>query len=321
MALDSISGLNSPLIQELPDHTKEVLNSFAHDTQNALITATAVDGGSLFTGTGTNNEEQSILVGDGSSPVIGGVHSGSLVMDVEFGTPDAVLAIENHGEQTDVVGYLNQLVGSVVGAAAPDLSASLSQAILQVAGTGSADIQLLQVVNNADPTFTGQTSIVATPASNTVGVLNLNQVGSGGVLITGLDSVIAVGNGAITIGGNDNTIISGDLRDQIITGGGGNDTIFGGAGNDSIFGGAGDDVFGFSSGVSGIINTVIEDFSAGDALHFVIDGITNVDQLRAMISSVDTSDGNFTAHFIDGSTITLVGVSAEDVTANLIHFN
>lgn len=313
MAADSIIGAVDGY-DDLPDSTKEILGDFLNDTQDGDVEIESVTGGTVATGVGANNEVQSVIIADGSGDPIA-VTSGGFTATIEVADPQTVIAVEGpDGDQASSDDYFRDVVDSVVGSTAPgaaELNDSLNQAIDQVAGEGSI-IKIIKIIGDGDGTIKGSGS------GNEVTALNMNQAG-GDVIIEGLDKVIVVGSGTVIVGDDTDTIIAGDLRDQTIVGGGGNDTIIGGAGNDTITGGLGDDAFGFVGGAN--THTTITDFSAGDSILIDIEGVSSIEDLKAMLVSVDTSGGNLTATFTDGSSITLVGVSADEITADLFSFN
>jgi Ca2+-binding RTX toxin-like protein len=311
MAADSIIG--TPDYDELSTSTKDAIGSFLNDTQDGDVEETSVTGGTIVTGIGANNEVQSVIIADDSGDPIA-VTSGGFTATIEVGSPDTVITVEGpDGAQGSSDDYFRAVVDSVVGSTAPgasELNDSLNQAIDQVAGEATI-IKIIKIIGDG-ATITGSGS------GDEVVALDLNKA-TDGVVVEGLDKVIVVGSGEVTIVGNTDTAIAGDLRDQDITGGGGNDTIFGGAGNDTITGGAGEDVFGFVGGAN--TSTTITDFSAGDSILIDIDGVSNVAELKAMLVGYDESGGNLTANFADGSSITLVGVSLDDISADLFTFS
>ena len=91
--------------------------------------------------------------------------------------------------------------------------------------------------------------------------------------------------------------------------------LFGGAGNDILHGGAGSDTFVFEGGGG---NDVVLDFEAGsDMLQIASDingtGISSAEDVAARATTVG---GKTVVDLGNGDTLTLVGVSAEDVQAD-----
>jgi hypothetical protein len=299
---------------DLPDSTKDVLDGFLNDTQDGEVEIEETDGGTVVTGIGADNEVQSVIIPNESGDPIE-VSSGGFEATIEVSDPQTVITIEGpDGEQGSSDDYFRSVVDSVVGNTAPgaaELNESLNQAIDHVSGEGAV-VKIIRIIGEGDTTITGSGD------SDEVVALNVNRA-EGDVIVEGIEKVIVVGAGTVRVGDDTDTAIAGDLRDQVIIGGGGNDTIVGGGGNDTITGGDGDDVFGFVGGAG--THTTITDFSAGDSILIDIEGVSSIEDLKAMLVSVDTSGGNLTATFTDGSSITLVGVSADDITADLFSFH
>lgn len=139
------------------------------------------------------------------------------------------------------------------------------------------------------------------------------------VALENIENALLIGNGAVRISGNQPAVVAGDNADQVIIGGGGSDTLVGGGGSDTLNGGAGNDVYGITGGAGS--NLRIEGFSVGqDSLAFKLPGVTNFEQLVARVSVVNFVNGNIVATFADGSTVTLVGVTPDQLTASLAAF-
>lgn len=124
------------------------------------------------------------------------------------------------------------------------------------------------------------------------------------------------GRGEDTLtGGAGDDILFGNREADILDGGAGSDTLYGGnendqlaggAGDDQLFGGQGDDVFHYAVGDGA---DTIGDFSAGDRLH-----ITGIEDPVA--GWVANDDGDAVLVFADGGSLTLAGVSTEEVSAD-----
>lgn len=135
--------------------------------------------------------------------------------------------------------------------------------------------------------------------------------------LRGVESAILVGSGTVYVGDNNNTNLQGDNSDQFITGGGGNDTLVGGGGNDTLVGGGGDDIIGFNA-----LGHYTVDIDFSDKLAFQFDGVNSIDDLVSALTDITEADGNVTFEFLDGhASITLVGVTASEVTENLVQFH
>jgi Ca2+-binding RTX toxin-like protein len=114
-------------------------------------------------------------------------------------------------------------------------------------------------------------------------------------------------------------VLNGGDGDDELFGDSGADTLTGGTDNDAMEGGSGNDVFVFtdSSGVD-----VIQDFGSGDILQ--VDGSINGLALGSPADLVPRigSDalGNAVIDFGNGHSVTLVGMSEDDIKANINSF-
>jgi len=170
--------------------------------------------------------------------------------------------------------------------------------------------------------------------------------GSGGfdeddLLIFGdeVDNVIEGGIGHDLIEGNggDDIITGGDGNDAI-GGGEGNDDLNGQAGTDKLFGDAGDDILRANDGhdrmtggsgndtfgFEGEGHFQVNDFTMGeDRLFFDSEklGINSMEQLVSVITRVEQKVDSTRIEFMDNATsITLIGVDVNDITADMIIF-
>ncbi len=169
---------------------------------------------------------------------------------------------------------------------------------------------------------------------NVIQVLDLSAstgISDTKVIINHAKAVLAIGSATIEIIGKQGTIVAGDDANQLIIGGLGADTLMGGGGNDSIVGGQ-DDTFGFNStdgkiSIDGL--SVFSDFTkANSTFDFSKDifGVSTVGELNSNINSVlgmetwGTADEYTTYVFQSGLEITLTGVTADEVTAEMVAF-
>ncbi|TAD89649.1 MAG: hypothetical protein EAZ99_09690 [Alphaproteobacteria bacterium] len=116
------------------------------------------------------------------------------------------------------------------------------------------------------------------------------------------------------LGGSGNDLIDGGRGRDTINGGSGADTIIGGQHNDSLTGGTGGDRFRFEAG-SGA--DTITDFSAtqGDR----IDVVSRPSAPLTGFSVASDAAGNAVVVLSSGDTITLIGVRASQVTADMFN--
>ena len=165
----------------------------------------------------------------------------------------------------------------------------------------------------------GANEISFSPASSgnaDVFVLALGNALGQTVVLSNVSAAALAGAGTVRVDDNTPIRITSDTAAQNITGGGGNDTLIG-SGNDTLTGGAGNDIF----GISGPGHYTVTDFQkAGDSLYVHLDGVTNFAQLSAKVTSVVTTAGSVTYNLGADTSITLVGVTAADLTAGMIKF-
>jgi len=144
--------------------------------------------------------------------------------------------------------------------------------------------------------------------------VDLLNAGGTSVVLQDVDGATLLDAGRVRVDGNTPIIITSDNKAQNITGGGGNDTLVG-TGNDTLTGGSGDDIFGFNA--SG--KYVVTDFNKNvDKLAFDLAGVTTLDQLKAKVTSVTLNDAGITYNLGADSSITLIGVGAGELTADMI---
>lgn len=113
------------------------------------------------------------------------------------------------------------------------------------------------------------------------------------------------------VAGDGADILYGNRASDLLIGGDGNDTLFGGQGADTLSGGAGDDVLSGGLGgdlfVTGGGHDTISDFSGAEG-----------DVLFGSVAGWSAEDGASVAWFADGSSVTLIGVHADDVVFALV---
>jgi len=95
-------------------------------------------------------------------------------------------------------------------------------------------------------------------------------------------------------------------NDDLLVGGSGDDVLVGFSGDDILTGGLGRDIFGFNLGFG---QDTITDFQLGeDILRLKSYGVGNYDDL-ADLATISVGEDNTSISFLDGSSITLVGVT------------
>jgi Ca2+-binding RTX toxin-like protein len=154
--------------------------------------------------------------------------------------------------------------------------------------------------------------------NDVLGVVIAPQLANDEVVIHGAGGAVIVGNGRVRLDSPDGAVVVGNTENQYLIGGSGNDTLVGGGGRDTLTGGDGSDKFGFVDAG----HFTISDFDiASDRLSFGISVVNSVSELASHITSVERTEDGFTVYFNDVASITLVGVSVEDITESLLLFD
>lgn len=327
MAADSLIGGTS-ITNTLSVTTKNILNSALNDTQQSTIQTTAIGSATVVQGLGANNEAQGVLV-ESASPVVGTLSNGDFVVNVNLPanvglTFEGLNSVVSKGA---VSAYLNSLIDVALPAATTDSSngAALRTSLVNAVDTALAHAganNVVRLVNVTDSTPSGSAPAdllitAAAGSNNEVVALNMSGIKTGNTVVLGdIGSAVIVGAGTVRVSGSTSAIVVGDNSDQVIIAGTGSDTLVGGGGFDTMVGGSGANTFGFNSAGQ----YTIQGAGSGDTLGFSIPGITNINQLAALVSDVTVVNNNTTYTFVGGSTITLVGITPDQITAGLIHF-
>jgi Ca2+-binding RTX toxin-like protein len=119
--------------------------------------------------------------------------------------------------------------------------------------------------------------------------------------------------------GHHHTKASGDQGDDILYGGSGNDYLIGGRGDDVMAGGSGHDKFVFQGGGG---HDVVLDFEEGQDIINIAKNINGLHIKNAgdVAKYAEQVGDDTVVNFGHGDTLTLVGVSAEDVKDDPGHF-
>lgn len=191
--------------------------------------------------------------------------------------------------------------------------------------SGLQDGQQAFTILDSDGTYQGIDSLVGandvlldagTSGGSQLFVINLAGLGTKTLALQNVEGAALAGAGTVRVEGSTSIRITSDNQAQSVTGGSGSDTLVG-TGSDSLTGGLGNDLFGFS----GAGKYTVTDFNkAGDMLAFDMAGVTNVDQLKAKVTSVVKTSTSITYNLGADTSITLVGVSASDLTAAMLKF-
>lgn len=329
--------------------TEQLIGTLATLVGGGNTTVTTVaGGGTLFFGTnnstvvgGTGADTvfsggSSVLLGNATSPVTATFDSGGMTLQISL---PANISTAVEGLTTPVTGtqaqsYLHAQLDAVLPAASTDTAAqSLRTQLLnyidaytQYANSTGQQVKV-KIVTFADttgsnaPRAASDINFTAENSSSTTDVFTflMSDIQAGKTLvINNVEKAIAVGNGNITVGDSTSTDIRGDHMAQQITGGSGNDTLVGGGGNDTLVGGGGADTFGFN----GLGNYVVTDFNvATDKLAFDVSGIHSFTDLAPLVTKLEARGSDTYVEFAHGAaSITLVGVSPAQITAEMIKF-
>jgi hypothetical protein len=328
MAAESLLGGSTS--DTLSDSTKALLDAILGDTVDSNVEVTTLDsGGSVVVGAGADGEAQSVVVSNGAA-VVADVTDGVFTVALEL-PANVDMSFEGLSElatPAQATAYLTTQIDAALPADSADanvlaLRASLEKAVSNVSqaleSAGVTDA-VVRVVNFADTSTTSDTAVVidgTTSGSNEVLALVVGSLKAGTVVdLKGVENAVVVGGGSVTVTDGTSTRLEGDSSAQQFTGGSGNDTLVGG-GNDTLVGGAGDDTIVFN----GVGNFSV-DLSGGgdDTLAFQFNGINSLDDLVQYVTGVTESNGNVTYHFGEAASITLIGLSAADVTADMVSF-
>lgn len=337
----------------LPSSASRVLDKYLTDSiTSSLKTSNAGNGATVAVSSGSKGDVN-IAITPPTTPTQGSVTDGA-GKTLNFQLP-ANLGLASKSADTATKAAAQDYVKSVVDKYIPDnasnaqvaaqkatIIAALSKA-LDLVGTGSvlnvtirnidffagsASSSTLQdafTILDSDGSYQGIDSLVGAndvllDAGSSTGsqlfVLNLAGLGTKTLALQNVEAAVLAAGGTVKVEGSTAIRITSDSQAQNVTGGGGNDTLVG-TGSDTLAGGAGNDVFGFS----GAGKYTISDFNkAGDMLAFEMAGVTNIDQLKAKVTSVVKTGASITYNLGADTSVTLVGVSASDLTAAMIKF-
>ncbi len=348
MAAESLLGGSNGT--PLDNSVIALLDQFLTDTVGGSAQTTDLGNGStLVIGKGHNGETQGAIVTKDAT-IAAEINAGVMHFAVQLpaGVNIAFESLSEKATPTEIANFLNAQIEAALPSNSTDpaiqaLNASLTNAVnnlinaLNAQGVGES---VLSIISFADISNSLSETLAETPAGTAITVdpnagntikftalnpedkevfaLLLSEIQQGKTLeLSGVENAVLVGSGTVKVGDNTNANLQGDNRDQHITGSSGNDTLVGGGGNDTLIGGGGDDIIGFNA--LGHYNVQIDN---GDKLAFQFDGIQTVADLLPFVTNVSEANGNVTFEFVDGAaSITLVGMSASDVTADMVIFN
>jgi Ca2+-binding RTX toxin-like protein len=328
---DSLIGA----VQEssLGQGTKDILTTVLSniDTTNTAASVTDVGGTSLVQGNTTDGQFVSALV-PSTSPVNGTVNSGNFVADVALPVGTGLL-LQGLADTTNASGaetYFNTLINSSLPSTSTDSAVIDQRTSLQNAASivtnGSGDgqnvtVRLVNIIDNTSHSGTGEVVINGQGSGSLTNIVAVNTTGLSSnqtLVLENIPRSVIVGSGSVELRGNTGSLVIGDNANQRIVGGTGADTLVGGGGSDTLVGGGGgNNLFGFNS----VGHYTVTDFTpSSDRLAFSIPGVTNISQLASLVTSVDTSGDSTTYNFGPAASITLTGVSSNQVLSDMIQF-
>ncbi|UJP05896.1 MAG: hypothetical protein LZF61_02650 [Nitrosomonas sp.] len=338
MAAESLLG---GIADSISDDTKALLDQYLFDTVEDSVELTELgDGSALIVGTGSDGEVQGAVV-VGNVAIATEVTAGVMKLAIQL-PPGVNLAFEGLSTlstseeiETFITGQIDDQLpldstDPAVQALNSNLKSALSNIInaLNAQGISESVLTVVDFIGDSDSPGIGKRILdsasaetvvfdATDAASNEVFALLLSDLGEEKILeLKGVENALLVGTGTVQVGDDTDVNLQGDSRDQHVTGGSGNDTLVGGGGNDTLIGGEGDDVV----GINALGNYTIE-IDGADKLAFQFDGVSTLNDLLPFVTNVSEADGNVTYEFLDGAaTITLVGITADEVTADMVIF-
>jgi Ca2+-binding RTX toxin-like protein len=329
MSADSLFGGTSS--GSLSTNSLALLNQFLTDTVGGTTSTGTIGTSTYVSGMGSQGESQGGIL-PGSGAISGTISDGVLQLTLNLPGNTGLIFEGMNNATPDTAGtFLHSVVDSYhpTGAQKASLDAAVNQLVNALKAQGITNVvfrvfDFMAGAGNgalAAPGALGAAaSDIVIDASQNPGVqafaLDLLHA-TGAVVLKGVEQALVANAGTIRVEGNTPINLVGDLAAQDITGGGGNDTLVGGGGNDTLTGGLGNDVFGLSA----LGHVTIKDFDvAHDNVAFSSTGITNIQQLAHLVTSVDNAPTGVTFNFGHDASITLVGVSAAQITADLVKF-
>jgi hypothetical protein len=339
MASDSLFGGGTDLSEVVSASSLNLINAFLTDSVGGTATVTDIGGGTLVIASGGDGETQGALLPTNAA-ITGTISDGVLTLAIDLPAGLGLLFEGKNDLQPAGVGsFLNSIIDAYLPPGTPGteaIRASLQAAVndlvnsIQALGVENVTVRMVDFLSTSGPTsswFHLQDSTAAHPDEVLLGAsssgegelfaINLNGLNQDKTLVlSGLEHIMLIGQGTVRVEGDTAVTISSDAGNQFITAGGGNDTLIGGGGSDTLAGGAGDDVFGFVR----LGHFTINDFSVGDTLAFKVGGISNVSELLPYLTHVTETAQSTSLEFGSNFSITLVGMSATDITADMIKF-
>lgn len=337
MAAETLEG-GEQAKEALGEELFQAVENLFKDTQGGSAEVIQLENTSVIKGKGANNEDQVLLVPATTTtevevPGVGvvvtvpanvgltfeGVQTGEAGVATFLGNQaqeklqEAQQAIENSGGSEEQSEAVQKLFSSIE----KGLNFLTKQG--EAKGSTVTKANIINILDNSSTTGSEIKLDLKSSDGSGIAALNLNKVKEGNtVVVEGGDKLLAIGPGAIKVGGNVDASVAGDSRSQTIIGGAGNDTLVGGGGADTLTGGEGNNTFGLTA----TTQLTITDFDASkDKVMISLPGVTDIDSLKASVANSEFVNGNAVFTLNDGSVITLVGVDPNSITADLFLFD
>jgi len=339
MSAESLFGGGTDLDAIVSTESLALINAFLTDMVGGSAILGEIGDSVLIVGSGHDGEVQGVLLPDQANAVRGTMNDGVMFLDLQL--PDDIgftFEGENNITPAAVGDFLGDIVDSYLPAGINDsyrdsLLNAIEDLVADLEGLGSSVVvRFIDFVNarsNASGVPQGAAGAVGaanevifdatTTAGETVFAFNLASLADTEMLVLrNVENAAVVGSGSVRAEGNVGITVSSDSASQSITTGSGNDTLIGGGGSDTLTGGAGDDIFGFSR----LGNYTVTDFAtADDKIGFNVSGINSIGDLVPFVSGISETADGVTFFFLGNASITLVGLSVDDITADLVQFN
>lgn len=342
MALDSLASAS--VVSSLDPTSQTVLNTVFTDTNNGSLKNTPLVAGTLLTSTGSGGVVNGALITNSNNPLVTTIQMGGSG-DTKITMPGGVgnvVAFESSAQPTTLQQVASDLTNKAVQAYGPDVApGNGTNGILTVSkllSSGQLGDVVLGNSYNTNILYAGASSntVIAGGGNNIIGLdystsnNYLVVAGAGNDTVIGASSsnslvhtnasiINATGNATI-VAGIGNTTMGGDRGNQVFIGGNGDDVLVGGGGRDTLTGGAGKDVFIFDA----VGHYTVTDFKVGtDTLAFTSLqglGINSLTDLLSRVTSATNNGANAVVNFGTESSITLVGVSVEQLQTQFIKF-
>lgn len=333
MSGDSLFGGGTDLSTVVSTASLGLLNRFLTDTVGGSAITGAIGGSTVVIGSGSDGEKQGALLPSGNS-IAGNIDDGVLSLDIIVPAGTGFVFEGKDNATPDTVGdFLSSVIDAYLPPSNPGMEIfreSLNNAVndlvnsLKALGVTSIVVRMIDFTSGNRPAATSEVvgaNEVLLDATDSAGnelfMVNLNGLNMDKTLVlSGVENVMLAGAGSVRIAGTAGAMVTSDIGDQNIIGGGGNDTLIGGGGSDTLTGGVGDDVFGFVR----LGHFTIEDFGTGDSIAFNVPWMHSLNDLLPYLTRVTETPQSLSLEFGGDFSLTLVGVSAGELTADMIKF-